>query len=195
MAEFDPSRAAESFAQLAEDFERRAGRFQELQERMTALTVTESSGGGRVSVTVDSNGVPTAINLSAGSRGQDPAVLSAEIMSCMRQAQSTLRTQVTELVQHTVGADEAGATIIDQFAQRFPDPGPDPVAPSGYSASPPSGNTPPSVPSASSPAQSPTSSDASLSRSRNRKPDRDQIVVPDEPDADDEYYNRKTWLI
>ncbi|MEU7765139.1 YbaB/EbfC family nucleoid-associated protein [Nocardia sp. NPDC049190] len=195
MAELDPSRAAESFAQLAEDFERRAGRFQQLQERMTALTITESSGGGRVSVTVDSNGVPTAINLSARSRGQDPAVLSAEIMSCMRQAQSTLRTQVTELVQRTVGADEAGAAIIDQFAQRFPDPESDPVAPSEYSASPSSGNTPPSAPPASSPAQPPTASESSPSRPRDRKPDRDQIVVPDEPDADDEYYNRKSWLI
>ncbi|WP_330232100.1 YbaB/EbfC family nucleoid-associated protein [Nocardia sp. NBC_00508] len=163
---------------------------------MTALTVTESSGDGRVSVTVESSGVPTAINLSAGSRGMDPAVLSDEIMSCLRRAHSVLRTEVTELVQNTVGDDEAGVAIIDQYAQRFPDPEPQAAAPIERPALPPSGDVPPSGVRPYFPAQPGAAS--TLSRSteppRSRKPNREQIVVPDEPDPETEYYNR-SWLV
>ncbi|MEU4345169.1 YbaB/EbfC family nucleoid-associated protein [Nocardia sp. NPDC023852] len=196
MAGFDPSRAVEDFAQMAADFERQANRFQDLQGRMTALAATESSSGGRVSVTVDGNGVPTAINLSASTRGMDPGVVSAEIMSCLRRAQAKLRAQVTEMVQDTVGDDAAGAAIIERFAKQFPDPEPTETTPQEYSAPPPSYAPPPVPPAQSSPQPGPASSASggSTPTARSRKPNRDQIVTPDEPDPDEEYY-RKSWLV
>ncbi|MEU2176638.1 YbaB/EbfC family nucleoid-associated protein [Nocardia sp. NPDC019219] len=129
MAAFDVHHAAEDLARMAADFERRAERFQELESRMRALTVTEAGKDDRVRVTVDSSGAPTAIDLSPSSRGMDPAVLSAEIMACLRRAQSALRIQVGELVRNTVGDDEAGAAITAQYAERFPDPEPRTSAP------------------------------------------------------------------
>ena len=204
MAVFDPSRAAESIAQLAEDFERQAKRFEELQGRMAALAVTDSSAGGRVSVTVDSNGVPTAINLSTSTRGMDPAMVSAEIMSCLRRAQAKLRVEVAEVVRGTVGDDPSGAAIVEGFALRFPDPEPSGTVAPEY-APPPASYAPPTQTYAPPPAQSwaqpgsaaqaPWESSAPTPQPRNRKPDRDQIVTPDEPDPDDEYYNRKSWLV
>ncbi|WP_327114391.1 YbaB/EbfC family nucleoid-associated protein [Nocardia sp. NBC_01730] len=196
MAGFDPSRAVEDFAQMAADFERQANRFQELQRRMTVLAVTESSSGGRVSVTVDGNGVPTAIDLSASTRGMDPAVVSAEIMACLRRAQAKLRAQVTEMVQDTVGGDDAaGAAIIERFAEQFPDPEPTETAPPEYSAPPPSYAPPPVPPAHPSTQQGPAApSGGSTPTARSRKPNRDQIVTPDEPDPDEEYY-RKSWLV
>ncbi len=149
---------------------------------MRDLTVTESSADHRVVVTVDNSGVPTAITLSPNARGMDPAVLSAEIMSCLRRAQSALRAQVTELVRATVGDDAAGVAITDQYAQRFPDPR-DPI--------PPSGDSPPTA-APSFPPPGLAFSDAAAPRSR--KPDRERIVVPDEPDPEAEYYNR-SWLV
>lgn len=206
MAVFDPSRAAESIAQLAEDFERQAKRFEELQGRMGALTVTDSSAGGRVSVTVDSNGVPTAINLSTSTRGMDPAMVSAEIMSCLRRAQAKLRAEVAEVVRSTVGDDPSGAAIVEGFALRFPDPEPSGTVAPEYDAPPPASDAPQSPPTYAPPpaqswaqpgpaAQAPWESPAPTPQPRNRKPDRDQIVTPDEPDPDDEYYNRKSWLV
>ncbi|MEV0031082.1 YbaB/EbfC family nucleoid-associated protein [Nocardia sp. NPDC050793] len=121
MAVLDPSRAAEDIAHMAADFERQAERFEQLRERMAALTATESSGDGRIAVSVDSNGVPTDIALAAGTRGMDPAAVSAEIMACLRRAQATLRAQVAEIVQDSVGEDPAGAAIADQYTKRFPD--------------------------------------------------------------------------
>ncbi|WP_406273057.1 YbaB/EbfC family nucleoid-associated protein [Nocardia sp. NBC_00881] len=196
MVGFDPSRAVEDFAQRAADFERQANRFQELQGRMTALVATESSSGGRVSVTVDGNGVPTAIDLSASTRGMDPAVVSAEIMSCLRRAQARLRAQVAEMVQDTVGDDAAGAAIVERFAKQFPDPDPTEAGPPAYTAPPPS-YAPPPVPSAdfsTEPGPAAPASEVSTPTARSRKPNRDQIVTPDEPDPDEEYY-RKSWLV
>ncbi|WP_068057266.1 YbaB/EbfC family nucleoid-associated protein [Nocardia xishanensis] len=123
MEVLDPSRAAEDIARIAADFERQAKSFEQLRERMATLTVTETSRDGRIGVTVDNNGVPTDIALAAGTRGMDPAVVSAEIMSCLRRAQATLRTQVAQTVNDTVGEDPAGTAIADQYAQRFPKAG------------------------------------------------------------------------
>ncbi|MFF7943081.1 hypothetical protein ACFZC5_25510 [Nocardia gamkensis] len=68
VTEFDVHHAADDLARMAADFERRAGRFQELEGRMQALTVTESGKDGRVRITLDSSGAPTAIDLLPSSR-------------------------------------------------------------------------------------------------------------------------------
>ncbi|WP_431963305.1 YbaB/EbfC family nucleoid-associated protein [Nocardia sp. bgisy134] len=194
MTVFDPSRIAEDIAHMAADFERQAERFEQLRERMAALTATESSSDGRIAVSVNNNGVPTDIVLAVGTRGMDPAAVSAEIMSCMRRAQATLRAQVAETVQNTVGDDPAGAAIADQYAKSFPD------VPAGdvpnYALPEPPASAPPQLSASPQSAVSVTPAPwESAPQPRNRKPDRDQVVRPDEPDEDDAYYNRKSWLV
>ncbi|MGW6331895.1 YbaB/EbfC family nucleoid-associated protein [Nocardia rhamnosiphila] len=215
-AEMDLGRAIEGFAQLAADAERRAQRFAELQERMTALTATESGAGGRVSVTVDSSGVPTAIDLAPGVREMDSRELSAEILACMRRAQGKLRPGIAGLVHDIVGEDPAGAALVDGFDRRFPEPeesattSPNPVSPqTGHSpppaAEPPVSRNSPAPPTwgsafsqqAADPYSSrhPATPPASPSLPPTpRQPGRDQVVTPDEPDEEDEYYRRKSWL-
>ncbi|WP_171048438.1 YbaB/EbfC family nucleoid-associated protein [Nocardia cyriacigeorgica] len=195
--EGDLARAVEGFAQLATDMERKVQRFAELQGRMSTLTATESGAGGRVSVTVDSSGIPTAIDLASNVRQMDPQTLSAEILSCMRRAQGKLRPGIAELVHDVVGDDPAGAALVDGFNRRFPEPDEassphDRVPPQAEKSPPPSVANPMaslnnSVPSAFV-ATTPTVP-------RTRKPDRDQIFTPDEPDEDDEYFRRKSWLV
>ncbi|MCP2275766.1 YbaB/EbfC DNA-binding family protein [Nocardia amikacinitolerans] len=178
----DPNQAADELARWAENLERTAQKYQDLQGRMAALSVTESSADNRISVTVDANGVTTGITLAAGSRGMDPAAVAAELMACTRRAQARLRDQVTDLVHNVVGDDGAGQAIVGQYAERFPDPAPTAApAPAEPVYTPPATYTPPSA----TPAQPPQGT---------RKPDRDQTVVPDEPDEDDLYYRRKSWL-
>ncbi|NEW42591.1 YbaB/EbfC family nucleoid-associated protein [Nocardia cyriacigeorgica] len=128
----DPARAADDLNQWAQNLERKAQQYQALHGRMAAMSVTETSEGGRVTVTVDGNGLPTDIRFSDGIRGLGPAALSAELMSCLHRAQATLRRDVTATVQEMVGEDEAGARIIGQYADRFTDedePEPEPPAP------------------------------------------------------------------
>ncbi|MFE7799097.1 YbaB/EbfC family nucleoid-associated protein [Nocardia sp. NPDC057440] len=189
----DLSGAADELARWAENLERKAQQYQDLQGRMAAVSVTETSADKRVSVTVDANGVTTGIYLAPSSRGMDPAVLSAELMACTRRAQAKLRTQVTDLVHNAVGEDGPGQAIISQYAEKFPDPDPTDAPPS---------YTPPPVPPVP-PAPSPTFAAAPPSApgsvpgrppAGTRKPNRDDIVVPDEPSEEDLYYQRKSWL-
>ncbi len=118
----DPGQAADQLTNWAEDLQRKAQRYQGLHGRMAGLTVTETSDDNRVTVTVDNTGVPTDIRLAEQTRGMDPSAVAAELMSCLRKAQATLRREVTSMVQDTVGDDDAGAAIINQYAERFPNP-------------------------------------------------------------------------
>lgn len=212
MVGFDPSRAAEDLAQYTTDLEQKARRYGELQERMTAMSASASSAGGRVSVTVDSTGVPTAIDLGSGARSMGLTALSAEILSCMRKAQVKLRAEVADVVHAIVGNDSAGESIIAALDERFPDP-----EPAGEYTPPQPTSTPPTAaqflssqpvtlppPAAAPPAPDPAPSSGYTSgwstesptvQPRTRKPDRDQVVTPDEPDDEDEYYNKKSWLV
>lgn len=208
MVGFDPSRAAEDLAQYATDLEQKARRYGELQERMAVVSASASSSDGRVSVTVDSTGVPTAIDLGPGVRSIDPAALSAEILSCMRKAQLKLRAEVADVVRATVGNDSAGESIIAALDERFPDPEPADeyippqptyAPPTAAQFIPPQPVTPPpphvSDPVPSSGYTSGWPTESPTARPRTRKPDRDQIVTPDEPDDEDEYFNKKSWLV
>lgn len=215
-AEMDLDRAIAGFAQMAADAERRAQRFAELQERMTALTATESGAGGRVSVTVDTSGVPTAIDLAPGVREMDSRALSAEILSCMRRAQGKLRPSVAGLVHDIVGEDPAGAALVDGFDRRFPEPETD--ATTAHYSQPQADRSPPPAADPSSPQHRPVSpswgSEAAQQTTEPyssqhrptppawgsappptpRTPGRNQVVAPDEPDEETEYYRRKSWL-
>ena len=177
---------------FAEQLENTAKRYDELQRSMVALAVTARSTDGSVEVTVDSNGVPSAITLAESTRGRDPVVVSAAIMECMRSAQAKLRRQVTNLVSDVVGNDAPAVDMISRYEQRFPDPEPigtaeqDLVAPNSFAlehaSRPPAGEI--AYPPPPGPAQ-PWS----------RKPNRETVVAPDEPDEDERYYSRKSWLV
>ncbi|MFQ6392786.1 YbaB/EbfC family nucleoid-associated protein [Nocardia sp. KC 131] len=189
MASSDLNGAAGELARWAQNLERKSQQYQDLQGRIAAVSVTETSTDKRISVTVDSNGVTTGIYLAANARGMDPATLATELMACTRRAQAKLRAQVTDLVQNTVGDDGPGQTIIGQYAQQFPDP--------DSADAPPLYSPPPAPPSPTYDAAPPSPSFGSVPGrppAGTRKPNRDDIVVPDEPSEEDLYYQRKSWL-
>ncbi len=180
---------------FAEQLEDAAKKYDHLQRSMTELSVTAKSDDGSVQITVDSNGVPVAIELAESTRGKDPAMTSAAIMECMRIAQAKLRQRVTNLVSDLVGDDSPAVDMVSRYEQRFPDTDPVDTAVtqdvaasnnfvSNYASRPPVAE-PFDVPPVPSSSAQPWS----------RKPNRDQVVAPDEPDEDEQYYNRKSWLV
>ncbi|MET9210875.1 MULTISPECIES: YbaB/EbfC family nucleoid-associated protein [unclassified Nocardia] len=176
---------------FAEQLENTAKKYDELQRSMVALAVSARSADGSVEVTVDSNGVPSAITLAEPTRGKDPVVVSAAIMECMRSAQAKLRQQVTNLVGDVVGNDAPAADMISRYEQRFPDPEPigtpgvhDLAVPNPFVSE--RAYQPPTAESVYPPPPGPSPS---------RKPNRDTVVAPDEPDEDEQYYSRKSWLV
>ena len=122
----NPGKAAREMQRLAERMQERSRRFTELHTQMSALSVTETSADGAVRVSVDGNGLPTELTLTERSRGVEPERLSTELMACLRRAQAQLRARVEAATREAVGDDEAGAAIVAQYAERFPDAEPPP---------------------------------------------------------------------
>ncbi|MDQ4092825.1 MAG: hypothetical protein M3143_05295 [Actinomycetota bacterium] len=77
-----------------EQLPRKVHIYRSLQHQMSQLVATEASADGTVRVSVDARGVPTELVLTDRARGVDPARLSAELMSCLQRAHSTLAGRV-----------------------------------------------------------------------------------------------------
>jgi DNA-binding protein YbaB len=126
----DPSQVGPALIGWAEQHQRKAESYRELHHQMSQLSVIETSTDGMVRVRVDAHGVPTELTLTDRARGADPARLSAELMTCMRRAHSTLAAQVQDLVTAWVpdSEDEAAEQIVISYRERFGDLTADPPA-------------------------------------------------------------------
>lgn len=93
------------------------------------VRVTQRSGDGAVSVTVDSGGNVTSLDLTDAALRKRPAELSAEILGLMRSAQAQIATRMREAMEPVLGGDTATMTaIVGGLQEKFPPP-PDPQAP------------------------------------------------------------------
>ncbi|PZS23603.1 MAG: hypothetical protein DLM60_02400 [Pseudonocardiales bacterium] len=122
-AGMDPGQAGRGLSEWAEQLQRKAETYRGLQRELSKLAVTETSADGMVRVSVDAQGAPTELTLTDRARAGDPARLSAELMTCLRRAHSTLAAQVQDLVTASVpdSGDDAAARIVASYRDRFPD--------------------------------------------------------------------------
>jgi hypothetical protein len=129
-AGMEPSQAGRALVGWADQLQRKAEAYRGLHHQMSKLTVTEASTDGMVRVSIDAHGVPTELTLTDRSRGADPARLSAELMTCLRRAQSTLAAQVQDLVTASVldSEDAAAEQLVACYRNRFGDCPPHPPA-------------------------------------------------------------------
>lgn len=123
-AGMDPGQAGQALIGWADQLQRKAAAYRGLHHQMSQLAVTEASADGMVRVSVDAQGVPTELTLTDRARGADPARLSAELMTCLRRAHSTLAAQVQDLVAASLldSEDAAAAQIVVSYRDRFGDP-------------------------------------------------------------------------
>lgn len=129
-AGMDPGQAGQALIGCADQLQRKAQAYRDLYHQMSQLAVTETSADGMVRVSVDAEGLPTALTLTERARGTDPARLSAELMTCLRRAQGTLAAQVQDLVAASVldGDDPGAAQIVASYRDRFGQPAQHPPA-------------------------------------------------------------------
>ncbi|SDG24108.1 Conserved DNA-binding protein YbaB [Lentzea fradiae] len=93
------------------------------------VRVTQRSQDGAVSVTVDSGGNVTALDLTEAALRKQPAQLSAEILGLMRSAQAQIATRMREAMEPVLGGDTATmGAIVGGLQEKFPPP-PEPPAP------------------------------------------------------------------
>jgi DNA-binding protein YbaB len=120
-----PEETERRVEQWAAQFAAKADRYQLMQAEIARVSATESSADGAVQVTVDSGGVITDLVLSDRASQVRPQQLSAQIMDTMRRAQSRLTDRVQQVMQSTVGDDEATVqAVVANYEQRFPEPQP-----------------------------------------------------------------------
>jgi len=100
-----------------------ATRYQQLQERLSQLSITESSRDGAVKVTVSAGG--QLINLVLRERWHpDPLPdIAAEIMDCLRRAQARIPDLLRQAMFETVGPQDPSAhLLVAEAKRRFPEP-------------------------------------------------------------------------
>lgn len=90
-----------------------AQRYRRLNDRVAGLTVTERDG--QVGVTVSSTGQLVDIQL--------PGALAAQVMACVRRAQSRIPDLLHEVMVDTVGPQDPSVhLLVDDARTRFPEP-------------------------------------------------------------------------
>jgi YbaB/EbfC DNA-binding family protein len=95
----------------------------EFTARVEGLTGSAESPDGRIRVTVDATGVPTAIDLDRSVEGWPADRIGAGIMATLRQAQLGLTARVEQAAADTVGAgSETAAAVLRPYYERFPVP-------------------------------------------------------------------------
>jgi DNA-binding protein YbaB len=128
----DPAQIERDVDEWVEGVQQRADRMRELRTEVERIQITETSGNGAVTVTVDANGVPVDIRFTDRASSVAPAELGPLVMGCLRAAQSRIAGRVSQAAATTVGTDlpETRQMLVDSYRQRFGDAAPEaPEAP------------------------------------------------------------------
>ncbi|MFD4639627.1 YbaB/EbfC family nucleoid-associated protein [Lentzea sp. NPDC058436] len=108
----------------------------EMKQVANAVSVTQRSSDGSVSVTVDQNGIVSALDLTDAALRKQPAQLSADILGAMRTAQAQIAAKMQEAMAPIIGGDSATMdALMGGYHERFPEPPPvePPARPTGPS--------------------------------------------------------------
>jgi hypothetical protein len=112
--------ASEWVRTWADHIGERAASAQRMAHDVAAITATVRDSSGDITVTVDSTGMLTRLDLADRVRNRTGAELAADIMATVRQAQADLTAKISAVVAATVGTDSVtGATVIGSFERRF----------------------------------------------------------------------------
>jgi DNA-binding protein YbaB len=104
----------------------KAERYQDMQRQVTAVSSTETSRDGVVTVTVDSAGAVTDLRITDQVRNLAGAEVAQLVLTTMRRAQSRITEQVADIMQTTVGEDSQTVdAVVSNFRNRFPEPEPE----------------------------------------------------------------------
>jgi DNA-binding protein YbaB len=100
---------------------RNAQNYQHLRERLSRVTITESSADGLVKVTVSTDGQLTGLTLVEPWKPVPMPAVAEEIMACLRRAQARIHEVVRTTMAETVDVDDPGAAeVLADARRRFP---------------------------------------------------------------------------
>lgn len=120
-AEQAVAEARQRFEKLAHSAANRAERDRELAARLQRMTVTASSPGEEVVVTVDHGGHMTDLKISEQGMGLTSEELSRLVMETVRQAGARMGRQVGEALRESWGENDPSAVRTMSAYDRFGD--------------------------------------------------------------------------
>jgi hypothetical protein len=103
-----------------------SAKWDELNDRIARLSVTESSRDGMVRVTVSTSGVLTGLVLHERRDQPQPlGAVAAQVMECLARAQARIPDLLGQAMFETVGPNDPAARLVAADARkRFPEPAP-----------------------------------------------------------------------
>ncbi|MFD5829480.1 YbaB/EbfC family DNA-binding protein [Lentzea sp. NPDC060358] len=101
-------------------------KWDELDDRIGRMSVTESSRDGTVRVTVAASGVLTGLVLQDRGQPRPPlGAVAAQVLDCVARAQARIPDLLGRVLVETVGPGDPGAALVVADARkRFPAPPP-----------------------------------------------------------------------
>lgn len=110
---------------MVNDWERgateKAQRYQQMQQQVEQISITESVASGAVAVTVGHNGMPTDVRMTDAVKGMSPDEIAANVLRAMQKAQSKYPQRLQEITATTVGEDDTTRHIVATAVEQFPD--------------------------------------------------------------------------
>jgi DNA-binding protein YbaB len=119
----DPTQVERGIDEWVAAARQRADQLRELRSEVERIKVTHTSENGAVTVTVDSNGVPSDIRFTERASSVRPDDLGPLVMKCLRAAQSRIGGRVDDAAAATVGENlqDTRRMVVDSYRQRFGD--------------------------------------------------------------------------
>lgn len=104
----------------------KAERYQAMKAAVVQVSVTESSKDGMVTVTVDSAGNVTGLEITDRNKELSGAQVAEAVLATLRRAQSRLPERLGEVMADTIGDDQQTIdTVVGDYRAKFPEPEPE----------------------------------------------------------------------
>jgi DNA-binding protein YbaB len=100
--------------------EENAARYQNMQQEVERISITESAADGAVRVTVGPNGIPTNVEMTDRVGRLRPDEIAAAVMQAMTKAQSRYPQELARIMGETVGDTAATQHILATAQASFP---------------------------------------------------------------------------
>lgn len=124
----DPAEVERGLDAWVAKFERKAERYQQLQQRVDGVRISATSPNGVVTVTVDADGALVDARFTGELARGTPDELSRQLLIALDRAKAQITSRVREIAGDTLG-DEGAERIAGYYAQKFAGPAePDPRA-------------------------------------------------------------------
>jgi DNA-binding protein YbaB len=100
--------------------EENAARYQNMQQEVERISITESAADGAVQVTVGANGIPTNVEMTERVSRLRPDEIAAAVMQAMTKAQSRYPQELARIMGETVGETATTQHILATAQASFP---------------------------------------------------------------------------